>query len=153
MHRYEARISWSRNEAAFLDNRYSRKHEWSFDGGARVPASSSPSLVPEPMSSAAAVDPEEALVAATSSCHMLWFLALAAERGFVVESYTDAAYGVMDKNRQGRIAITRITLRPQVTFATQHRPQADALGRLHRDAHERCFIANSLTSEVVIEPP
>ncbi len=151
MHKYQARISWSRGGAPFLDNRYSRAHEWLFDGGASVPASSSPSLVPEPMSVAAHVDPEEALIASTSSCHMLWFLSLAAKRGFIVERYLDDADGVMEKNDAGRMAITRITLRPQVAFAGERRPSTVELSELHRDAHERCFIANSLKSEIVVQ--
>src|SRR5690349_3507738 len=114
MHRYEARVVWSRNGEKFLDNRYSRAHEWIFDGGARVPASSSPTIVPEPMSVAACVDPEEGLIASASSCHMLWFLSLAVKHGFVVDRYVDAADGVMDKNKDGKVAITRITLRPEI---------------------------------------
>ena len=151
MHRYEARISWKREGAEFTDNRYSRGHDWSFDGGVRVPASSSPALVPLPYSVAEAVDPEEALVACTSSCHMLWFLSLAAKRGFVVESYTDEASGVMDKTPEGKLAITRITLRPRIEFAGDRSPSAQELEALHHSAHDQCFIANSLKSEVVVE--
>jgi organic hydroperoxide reductase OsmC/OhrA len=151
VHRYEARISWKREGAKFTDNRYSRGHEWTFDGGARVAASSSPSLVPVPYSVAEAVDPEEALVACTSSCHMLWFLSLAAKRGFVVESYADEACGIMEKTADGKLAITRITLRPRIDFGTDRSPSAQELEELHHSAHEQCFIANSLKSEVVVE--
>ncbi|NJN69185.1 MAG: peroxiredoxin [Nitrospira sp.] len=151
MHRYDARISWRRNGAKFSDNRYSRGHEWSFDGGVRVPASSSPSIVPAPYSVVEAVDPEEALVATASSCHMLWFLSLAAKRGFVVESYVDDAFGVMEKNSAGRLAFTRITLRPQAEFSGQRSPNVAELDALHHEAHDECFIANSLKCEVVVE--
>jgi organic hydroperoxide reductase OsmC/OhrA len=151
MHRYEARISWQRNGTTFTDNRYSRGHEWSFDGGVTVPASASPSVVKLPYSTEAAVDPEEALVAAASSCHMLTFLFLAAKQGFVVESYLDNAFGVMDKNAQGRLAITRITLRPEIEFGPDKPPSAQELAALHHCAHEQCFIANSIKSEIVVE--
>ncbi|MFL6623440.1 MAG: OsmC family protein [Sulfurifustaceae bacterium] len=151
MHKYEARIHWERQGASFLDNRFSRAHEWRFDGGLSVPASSSPSSTPEPMSVAANIDPEEALVAAASSCHMLWFLYLAGKRGFVVDSYTDEAYGVMAKNGDGRLAITRVVLRPRVVFGGERGPSKTEIDALHHESHERCFIANSLKSEVVIE--
>lgn len=152
MHTYEATVSWSRGDQAFVDNRYSRGHDWRFDGGALVPASSSPYVVPVPMSIAANVDPEEALVAATSSCHMLFFLSFAAKRGFIVDSYVDRAFGVMEKNGEGKIAMTRITLRPQIDFSGERRPTPAELNELHHDSHEQCFIANSLKSEVVVEP-
>jgi len=151
MHRYEARVKWQRNGAKFTDLRYSRGHEWSFDGGVRLTASSSPASVPVPYSVAEAVDPEEALVAAASSCHMLTFLFLAARRGFVVESYADDAFGVMDKNPQGKLAITRITLRAKIEFSGDKTPSAAELEALHRSAHEECYIASSIKSEVVIE--
>ncbi len=152
MHTYEATVSWSRGDQAFVDNRYSRSHDWRFDGGALVPASSSPYVVQVPMSIAANVDPEEALVAATSSCHMLFFLSFAAKRGFIVDSYVDRAFGVMEKNGEGKIAMTRITLRPQIDFSGERRPTPAELNELHHDSHEQCFIANSLKSEVVVEP-
>lgn len=151
MHRYDARISWRRNGATFSDDRYSRGHEWSFDGGVRVSASSSPRVVPAPYSVVEAVDPEEALVASASSCHMLWFLSLAARRGFVVDSYVDDAFGVMEKNPAGKLAFTRITLRPRVEFSAQKSPTGAELDALHHAAHDECFIANSLKCEVVVE--
>lgn len=151
MHKYEAKISWSRNGAKFSDNRYSRGHEWSFDGGVKVAASASPAVVPAPLSVAEAIDPEEALVAAASSCHMLSFLYLAAKRGFVVESYVDEAFGVMDKNPQGKMSITRITLRPKIEFSSEKPPSPAELESLHHTAHEECYIANSLKCEVVVE--
>ena len=113
MAEYKAFINWNRDGASFTDNRYSRGHSWLFDGGIEVPASSSTHVVPLPLSVAAAVDPEEALVASAASCHMLWFLSIATKRGFVVESYTDRATGIMEKNSEGKLAITRITLRPK----------------------------------------
>jgi organic hydroperoxide reductase OsmC/OhrA len=122
MHKYMARIAWSRNEARFIDNRYSRAHEWAFDGGVTVPASASPAVVPVPYSVVEAVDPEEALVASAASCHMLWFLSIAAQRGFAVERYTDNAFGIMEKNAEGKLLITRITLRPRLEFSPDKRP-------------------------------
>jgi len=150
MHTYEATVRWERGGQKFTDNRYSRAHRWQFDGGAVVPASSSPHVVPVPMSDAGAVDPEEALVAATSSCHMLFFLSIAGRRGFTVDSYVDHASGVMDKTTDGRIAMTRITLRPQIVFA-ERVPSAKELTEIHHESHDRCFIANSLKTEVVVE--
>lgn len=150
MSRHGARIAW-RCEGDFAANRYSRRHRWTFDGGAVVTASSSPLVVPEPMSDAAAVDPEEALVAAVSSCHMLWFLSLAQEAGFAVETYEDEAEGEMSRIAPGRLGFTRFTLRPHIRFAGRG-PDAEQLQRLHHEAHEKCFIANSLNSEIVIEP-
>lgn len=151
MHTYEARIAWSRNGAVFSDQRYGRGHEWSFDGGVRVPASASPSVVPAPCSVAEAVDPEEALVAAAASCHMLWFLSIAAERGFVVDRYDDRAVGVMERNEDGKLAITRIALRPSIVFSGNRGPEAAELAAMHRRAHEECYIANSLKTAIVVE--
>ena len=152
MHSYDATIAWTRGDQKFIDNRYSRAHRWSFDGGAEVPASSSPFVVPVPMSAAANVDPEEALVAATSSCHMLFFLNFAAKGGYVVDSYVDRASGIMEKNAEGKIAMTRITLRPKIVFSGEHRPTQDEVDRMHHLSHEQCFIANSLKTDIVLEP-
>ncbi len=151
MHRYEAKISWRRNGAKFTDNRYSRGHEWVFDGGIKVPASSSPAAVRLPFSVAEAVDPEEALVAAAASCHMLSFLYFAAKQRFVVESYVDDAFGIMEKNEKGKLAVTRITLRPKIQFGPEKLPSASELATLHHAAHEECYIANSIKSEMVVE--
>jgi len=151
LHKYEAEISWKRQGAEFSDNRYSRAHEWSFDGGVKIIASSSPLSVPVPYSVVEAVDPEEALVASAASCHMLWFLSIAAGRGFVVESYMDKATGIMEKNSEGKIAITRITLRPKIEFSADRTPSPEELQSLHHSAHDKCYIANSLKSEVVVE--
>lgn len=153
MHRHEARVAWSRGDAVFTDSRYSRGHEWSFDGGVRVPASSSPAVVRIPWSVAEAVDPEEALVAAASACHMLFFLSFAAKEKLVVDAYVDDAYGVMEKNAQGKVAFSKITLRPRIEFAPGAAPDAARLEALHHAAHEACYIANSLTCEVAIEAP
>lgn len=147
-----ATILWQRSGAAFTDQRYSRAHVWQFDGGVEVPGSSSPHAVPLPYSNAQAVDPEEAFVAALSSCHMLWFLHIAAQRGFVVERYEDRADGVMAKNAEGKLAMTRVTLRPRAEFAGEKRPEREDIEDLHHAAHDECFIANSVKSEVRCEP-
>ena len=153
MAEYTAEIFWERDAGEdFLDQRYSRRHLLRFDGGAEVAGSSSPHSVPLPMSDAAAVDPEEAFVAALASCHMLWFLAIAAKRGFIVDRYVDAARGVMARNAQGKLAMTLVTLRPTVTFSGAPRPSADEHAALHHKAHEECFIANSVKTEVRVEP-
>jgi len=146
---YAATIEW-RAEGGFAEGRYSRAHTWSFDGGAVVPASASPHVVPPPWSDPAGVDPEEALVASASSCHMLWFLHLARDAGFEVASYRDEAVGKMGKDDRGRIAVTRIVLRPQIEYAGRE-PDPDELARLHHEAHEKCFIANSLRGEIEVE--
>ena len=136
----------------FTDNRYSRKHRWLFDGGLEVPASASPHSVPLPLSAADAVDPEEAFVAAISSCHMLWFLAITAKRGFVVEEYRDDAVGIMGRNPRGKTVVATVRLRPLVSFAGAKRPTVDELTSLHHEAHETCYIANSITTVVTCEP-
>lgn len=152
-HRYEARVTWTRDGARFTDNRYSRRHEWVFDGGVTIPASASPSIVPPPRSDPAAVDPEEALVAAASSCHMLWFLSFAAQRGFVVDSYEDRAHGFLAEDAAGRLAFVRLVLRPNVRFASERGPTAEELAGLHESAHDACFIARSLRCPVRVESP
>jgi organic hydroperoxide reductase OsmC/OhrA len=152
MAKYLAAIHWQRGDAAFTDRRYSRAHVWRFDGGVEVPASSSPQVVPLPMSSAAAVDPEEAFVASLASCHMLWFLSLAAEGGLCVDRYDDAAVGLMARNAQGRMAMTEVTLRPRVVFGAGSEPTRQALDELHHRAHEACFIAASVLTRVSCEP-
>jgi organic hydroperoxide reductase OsmC/OhrA len=148
MSEHRATVAW-RSSGAFRDNRYSRAHSLSFDGGAEVLGSSSPSVVPEPLSDPAGVDPEELLVASAASCHMLWFLDLARQAGLDVAAYRDEAVGTMGR-LDGRIAITRITLRPRIEFAGEA-PEAEVLARLHHEAHERCFIANSLKTEILVE--
>ena len=150
MHTHEATVVWHRGDARFVDNRYSRVHEWHFDGGATVPASASPHNVRGPYTSASAVDPEEAYVAALSSCHMLWFLFLAAKRGWVVDSSEDHAVGLMDQAANGRPAITTVTLRPATRFVGNE-PSASELHALHHVAHQECFLANSVHTKIVIE--
>jgi organic hydroperoxide reductase OsmC/OhrA len=152
MSHYAAETLWERKDADFLDNRYSRRHLLRFDGGLEVPGSSSPSVVPLPMSDASALDPEEAFVSSLSSCHMLWFLTMAVKRKFRVDRYFDAATGVMEKNAEGKVAMTVVTLHPEVTFSGERRPSREELDKLHHDAHEACFIANSVKTEVRCEP-
>ena len=151
-HEYRATVRWSREDGApFTDNKYSRAHVWRFDGGVEVVASSAPSSVPLPLSRADAVDPEEAFIAALSSCHMLTFLDLARRAGVVVESYEDEAIGTMGRLAPGKIAVTKVTLRPRVAFAGSV-PDGAKLDELHHQAHEGCFIANSVTTEIAVEP-
>lgn len=153
MKQFDARVTWQRAGQNLLDGRYSRAHAWHFDGGLQVPASSSPLSVPVPMSDPAAVDPEEALVAAASSCHMLFFLSIAAQQGFVVERYDDAARGLLGADADGRMAMVRIELQPDIVFAGERQPDAQALAAIHHQAHQRCYIANSLKGEIVILEP
>jgi organic hydroperoxide reductase OsmC/OhrA len=152
MSEHTALVRWQRGDGDFAQGRYSRRHEWRFDGGAVVAASPSPHVVPAPWSDAAGVDPEEAFVAAISSCHMLWFLSLAAERGFVVDAYEDAAVGTMARIATQRYAITEVVLRPAIAYAAGHAADADAAHALHEAAHERCFIANSVKTTIRVEP-
>jgi organic hydroperoxide reductase OsmC/OhrA len=149
-HAYAATVTWERKGATFTDNKYSRGHEWRFDGGTVVPASASPSIVPAPLSDAAAVDPEEAFVASLSSCHMLWALSHAARRGWIVDRYEDPAVGTMGRNAQGRVAMLKVVLRPRITWGGTP-PGAAEVEALHAQAHHDCFIANSVTTEVTIE--
>ena len=151
MSEHRATVAWRAAGGAFRENRYSRAHMLRFDGGAEVPASASPKVVPEPLSDPAGIDPEEMLIASAASCHMLWFLDLARQAGLDVASYEDDATGTLGRGADGRLAITRIVLRPKIAFAGEA-PDAATLERLHHDAHERCFIANSLKTEIVVEP-
>ena len=152
MAHHTATIRWQRGDADFLGRRYSRAHTMSFDGGAVVPGSSSPHVVPLPMSDASAVDPEEAFVAALASCHMLWFLDIAARAGFVVDSYEDAADGRMGRSAAGKLVVDLVTLRPRTRFAMGRAPDSAELARLHHVAHEECFLANSVRCEIRCEP-
>lgn len=149
MAKHAATIVWSRGNDAFVDNQYSRAHEWQFDGGAVIAASASPHIVPEPFSLAANVDPEEAFVAALSSCHMLFFLSLAAERGVIVDHYRDEAYGSLRKNADGRLAMTEVVLRPAGRYLGA--PSRSEIEALHAAAHHSCFIANSVITGIAIE--
>ena len=149
-HEYHAAVVWTRDGATFTDNLYSRAHVWRFDEGVEVPASSSPLSVRLPLSRADAVDPEEALVAAVSSCHMLFFLGFAAKAGFVVDKYEDSPVGIMTKNEHGKLFVSKITLNPAIAFSGAKRPSADELDALHHHAHEECYVANSVRAEVVV---
>jgi len=149
---YNTVVIWTRDGAAFTDNHYSRSHRWQFDGGIEVPASSSPTIVPLPLSVAAAVDPEEAFVVSLSSCHMLAFLFISAKRGFVVDSYRDEALGVLARNTSGKLAMTRVTLRPETHFTGDKRPTPDDVVAMHHESHEQCFIASSVKTDVQCEP-
>jgi organic hydroperoxide reductase OsmC/OhrA len=151
-HEYHALVHWARGSALFTDNRYSRGHTWRFDGGVEVPASSSPHVVRTPLSVEAAVDPEEAFIASLASCHMLWFLDLARRGGWCIDDYRDDATGVMGRNPAGRMAMLRVTLHPQVRFTDGRTPPAAELAALHERAHDECFIANSVLTEVRVEP-
>ena len=148
MTEHKITITWRRSAQVFTDNRYSRAHIWAFDGGVEVPASASPQVVPLPYSDPAAVDPEEAFIAALSSCHMLWFLSIAASRGFCVDSYTDAATGTLGKDAAGRTAITRVILRPHAIFSGHPLPAQTEVADMHHEAHAQCFIANSVKTEI-----
>jgi organic hydroperoxide reductase OsmC/OhrA len=148
---HTASVIWERPETAkFVDNRYSRAHRWEFDGGAVVSASSSPAVVPVPLSDPAGVDPEEAFVASLSSCHMLWFLFFAAKGGFVVDAYRDAAVGHMEKTSDGSQWMARVVLKPDVQFSGAA-PDPDAMAAMHDKAHHACFIANSVKTVVTVE--
>ena len=152
MSSYTATIRWSRKGAeGFAKGQYSRAHEWTFDGGVTVPASASPHVVPAPWSDAGGVDPEEAFVASLSSCHMLFFIDFARRAGFVVDDYIDEAEGAIEKRADGKFAMTRVTLHPRVSWSGNP-PDEAAIADLHHRAHKACFIANSVTAEVVVEP-
>jgi len=152
MSTYTAEVLWQRAQhEVFTDNKYCRAHQWKFDGGVIVPASPSPHIVPAPFSEAANVDPEEAYIASLSSCHMLFFLHLAAKANFVVDEYLDSAIGELGKDNHGKVWMTRVLLRPRVSFANGQQPSISELESLHHQAHEQCFIANSVKTAVVTE--
>lgn len=152
MSEYKAKIIWNRDQdEIFTDNKYSRGHQWEFDGGAIVPASPSPHIVPLPYSIEANVDPEEAFVASLSSCHMLFFLGIAAKRGFVVDAYTDNSIGIMEKGPDGKTWVTKVILRPKIEFSGDQQPSFEQIEKIHHQSHEQCFIANSVKTEVVTE--
>ena len=143
-------VEWKRGDQPFVDKRYSRAHIWTFDGGAVVPASSAPESVPVPMSDASAVDPEEAMIASLSSCHMLWFLAFAANARLTLDSYRDEASGELDKDEAGKRYLARVTLRPVTTFTGRQPDQAE-LDALHHQAHEHCEMAHSVRATITVE--
>jgi organic hydroperoxide reductase OsmC/OhrA len=148
---HSATVVWNRGDSGFTDQRYSRRHLWRFDGGAEIVASASPHVVPAPLSDPAGVDPEEAFIASISSCHMLWFLSLAAAAGFVVDSYEDAAEGTMARNEAGQMWVDRVVLRPAIVYSGS-RPSADEEQSLHHEAHDKCFIANSVRTTISVAP-
>ena len=147
---YEAKVVWSRGDQPFLDKRYSRAHAWTFDGGAVVAGSSSPSSVPVPMSDVAGVDPEEAMIASLSSCHMLWFLAFAANAGLVVDTYVDEASGKMGKDENGKRYLAEVTLCPFTSF-TGREPDLAEIDALHHQAHAHCEMAHSVRATITVE--
>lgn len=152
MAKHTAEIRWRRDSDVFTDNRYKRAHTWRFDGGLEVPASSSPHVVRVPYSDPCGIDPEEAFVAALSSCHMLWFLDIASQRGFRVDRYVDHATGEMGKLSAGRAFVKRVVLCPEADFSGDLVPSKSELTEMHEEAHNLCFIANSVKTEVVCEP-
>jgi organic hydroperoxide reductase OsmC/OhrA len=150
MSEHKATIRWQRTSPDFLKGRYSREHTWAFDGGVTISASASPSVVPAPWSNPACVDPEEAYVASISSCHMLTFVYLAGRQGFQVDSYEDEAVGIMSKNEKGVPWISSVTLRPRIAYSGDKLPTPADQEKLHRLAHEQCFIANSIKTQVTV---
>ena len=151
MSEYKATIEWRRQSADFDHQTYNRSHTLAFAGGIRVQATAAPANIPPSAAGAPGVDPEQAFVASLSSCHMLWFLHLASRAGFVVDRYVDEASGVLEKNAEGRNAMTRVTLRPVVAFAGRV-PTAEEHAKLHEGAHDKCFIANSVKTDIAIQP-
>ncbi len=147
MSSHKANISWVNNHSDFSYDTYDRTHEWAFEGGIKVQASSAPAY----LGRAEFVDPEEALVASLSSCHMLTFLAIAARKRLHVVSYHDEAEGYLEKNAKGKLAVTRVILRPKVVFKEGVQVDKEVLDRLHHRAHEECFIANSVLTEITVE--
>ena len=154
MSEYKAKITWHRQiDEEFVQSKYSRGHEWSFDGGTTIPASSSPHIVPLPYSVEANVDPEEAFVAALSSCHMLLFLSIAAKKRFVVDTYIDNAVGIMEQDENGRFLISKVVLRPKIVFSGDKQPSKEQVKKMHHQSHTQCFIANSVKTNVITEIP
>lgn len=152
MSKYSATINWQRqDDEEFIDNKYSRGHTWEFDGGKIIQASSSPNVVPLPYSIETNIDPEEAFIAALSSCHMLFFLSFAANRKYTVESYTDKAIGTMQIAKDNRMSMTDITLQPKIVFSGELQPTQEQIDKIHHNAHKQCFIANSVKTKIHIK--
>jgi len=152
MSEYFAKVAWNRQpNEIYTDNKYSRGHTWKFDGGAVVQASSSPHIVPLPYSVEANVDREEGFIPSLSSCHMLFVLGIAGKRRFVVDSYIDNPVGIMEKDTEGNVSMTRVTLRPKVIFAGEKQPSIEQLAKMHHQSHDQCFIANSVKTEIFTE--
>jgi organic hydroperoxide reductase OsmC/OhrA len=150
--KYNAKVTWQRGSQKFTDMKFSRDHEWAFDDGITLKGSSSPLVVPPPLTGPGTIDPEEAFTASLSSCHMLTFLYFAARKGFTVDSYVDAAQGTLAKNAKGKMAMTEVVLHPRIAFSGDKQPTATELEQLHHQAHEECYIANSVTTDVRVEP-
>jgi organic hydroperoxide reductase OsmC/OhrA len=148
---HTATVTWERGDQPFLDGKYSRRHRISFDGGVGIDGSAAPGVVRPPLSAEDAADPEEMLVASLSMCHMLFFLDFARRGGFVLDSYVDHAEGVLAKDERGRIAVTKVTLKPAIAWSGEKLPSADDVADLHHKSHEACFIANSFRGEIAIE--
>ena len=152
MSEYFAKVQWARNlDEAYIDNEYSRGHTWSFDGGMVIQASSSPHIVPIPYSIEENVDPEEAFIASLSSCHMLFVLSIAAQKKFVIDQYSDDAMGIMGENNEGKVSMHKVVLRPKIEFSGKEKPTLEQIEIMHHQAHDKCFIANSVKTEIVIE--
>ncbi|MDB6052747.1 MAG: putative redox protein [Verrucomicrobiales bacterium] len=152
MSEYRATIEWENKGEGFLTGKYSREHTWAFDGGMRVAASPSPLKVPVPYSNPAFVDPEEAFVASVSSCHMLTFIYLASQRGILIERYIDEAMGYMTPNEKGIPWFSLVVLNPKIIIGGAGSPSTGEIESLHHLAHEQCYIANSIKSEVRVIP-
>ena len=152
MSTYTATIRWSRTgDGDFTKGQYSRAHQWAFDGGAIVPASPSPHIVPAPWNDPNGVDPEEAFVASLSSCHMLFFLDYARRDGWTIDSYVDEAIGIMEADSRGKMAVSKVRLRPKIAWGGDAQPSGEQIAHLHHRSHDDCFIANSVKTEVVVE--
>jgi len=147
---YTAKVSWNRDDQIFIDNKYSRAHQWEFDGGVKVPASASSHIVPLPYSVEANVDPEEAFIASISSCHMLFFLGIAAKKKLIIDSYYDQAKGILEENSDGFLAMTHVTLDPVIIFSNKQ-PSEAMIKKIHHLSHQQCFIANSVKSQIIIK--
>ena len=147
MSEHKANVQWARGKNEFNHESYNRDHVVTFEGGIEIKASAAPGFQGNPDY----VDPEEALVGALSSCHMLTFLAIAAKKRLTVDSYEDDAVGFLEKNGDGRMAVTRATLRPKVVWGGDKTPTSEEIERIHEKAHQACFIANSVLTEVTIE--
>jgi organic hydroperoxide reductase OsmC/OhrA len=151
MSEHKAKILWTHSQGDFLKGTYSREHSWTFDGGVTVPASSSPAAVRIPFSNPANVDPEEAFVASLSSCHMLTYLFIASRKGFEISSYEDEAVGLMTKNEHGNLWVSSVVLHPRIAYSGTKTPTREEEDQMHHAAHEQCFIANSVKTEVRVE--
>ena len=149
MAEHKARIDWKRSTDDFTYDTYDRNHRWRFEGGIEVAASAAPDYLGQ----AERVDPEEAFVASLSSCHMLTFLAIAALKRYTLDAYSDDAVGYLEKNEAGKLAMTRVILRPEVIFSGEKQPSPEQIEKMHHSAHDQCFIAQSVTTEVTVEAP